>query len=215
MTDLKTDAEKAEDIKRWWKENGTSVMLGVALAIGSVFGWQQWQAYKRTQTEKASSLFATQLKRSNTTTASTLKSKFSSSAYASLAALHTAKQASLENNTKKAQSELKWVISHTDDELLKQLATLRLARLTIHTGDLDTAQSYLSDTFAPAYSSLLEELKGDLLLVQKKPAEAAKAYRQAIQLSGSTPPRYLQMKLDNLSNVTTTTNDKATNNTGA
>ena len=28
MTDFKTDEEKAEELKAWWKDNGTSVMAG-------------------------------------------------------------------------------------------------------------------------------------------------------------------------------------------
>ena len=47
--DLKTDDEKAEELKAWWKENGTSVIAGVALTIGGMFGYQQWQQYKLDQ----------------------------------------------------------------------------------------------------------------------------------------------------------------------
>ncbi len=204
MTDLKTDAEKAEEIKQWWKENGTSVIAGVALAIGSVFGWQQWQAHKLKQAEKASALFAKQRSTpSSPETTSTLKTEFAGSPYAALAALSTAKAAAVSSDEQQAKNELKWTIQHSKDALLKQVATLRLIRLTINTQDFASAQSYLKESFNPAFSALVQELKGDLLLAQNQPQEAAKAYRQAIQLSGSNPPQYLQMKLDNLGNPIT------------
>ena len=43
MTDFKTDEEKAEELKAWWKENGTSVMAGIALAVAALFGWEYWK----------------------------------------------------------------------------------------------------------------------------------------------------------------------------
>jgi len=32
--ELKSDEEKAEELKAWWKQNGTSVIAGIALTIG-------------------------------------------------------------------------------------------------------------------------------------------------------------------------------------
>lgn len=215
MTDLKTDAEKAEEIKQWWKENGTSVILGVALAIGSVFGWQQWQAYQFRQAEQASALFSQALHQNDKTPLETLKKDFSSSSYASFAALNTAKQASLTDNPQQAKEELEWVIEHSDDTLLKQLATLRLARINISTGDIETALSSLSGSFSSAYSPLVAELKGDAFLAQHKPAEASKAYHKAIQLSAGNPPQYLQLKLDNISSASHSSSSDSAGNEGA
>ena len=38
MTDLRTDEEQAEIIKKWWSENGTSLVSTVAVAIAGVVG---------------------------------------------------------------------------------------------------------------------------------------------------------------------------------
>ena len=197
MTDLKTDQEKAEDLKRWWKENGTSVMLGVALAIGSVVGWQQWQAHQLAEAEEASSLFATQQKQADPATLAELKQK-TSSPYASLAALNAAKQDVEADKEDQAKAELQWTIDNTSDDLIKQVASLQLARLQISTKDFAAAKSLLNQSYSPAYSSLINELKGDLYLAQDQISDAASAYQQAIQSSTGNAPRYLQMKLDSL-----------------
>jgi len=196
MTDLKTDQEKAEDLKKWWKENGTSVLTGVALAIASVFGWQQWQAHQLSEAEEASSLYASQQQQADPAILSQLKAK--SSPYASLAALNAAKQAATEGQEDQAKTELQWTIDNTPDELIKQVASIQLIRLQISTKDFDAATSLINQTYSPAYSSLIEELKGDMHLAQDQTNEAATAYQQAIQLSDGNAPRYLQMKLDNL-----------------
>ncbi len=209
MTDLKTDQEKAEDLKKWWKENGTSVMLGVALAIGSVLGWQQWQAHKLAETEEASSLFASQKKQADPATLAELKQK-TGSPYASLAALNAAKQAAETGKEDQAKAELQWTIDNTPDELIKQVASLQLARLHISTKDFDTAKSLLNQSYSTAYSSLIDELKGDLYLAQDQISDAATAYQQAIQSSGGNAPRYLKMKLDNLGLVNPVSNHDKT-----
>ena len=39
MNAYETDEEKVEAIKGWWKENGISVVGGLALGLAAVFGW--------------------------------------------------------------------------------------------------------------------------------------------------------------------------------
>ena len=55
--ELKTDDERSEELKAWWRENGTSVAVGVAVAVAGVFGFQQWKQYNLDQAETASALF--------------------------------------------------------------------------------------------------------------------------------------------------------------
>ncbi|MEE9303763.1 MAG: tetratricopeptide repeat protein [Thiotrichaceae bacterium] len=197
MTDLKTDQEKAEDLKQWWKENGISVLTGVALAIASVLGWQQWQAHKLAKAEETSSLFAQLQQQADPAILAQLKTE-ASSPYASLAALTAAKKAAQDGNADQAKSELQWTIANASDTLIQQVARLHLIRLQISTKNFDSAKTQLAQSFSPAYSSLVEELKGDLHFAQNELKEAADAYKQAIQLSDGNPPMYLQMKLDNL-----------------
>ena len=54
MAELRTEEEQLEAIKRWWKENGTSLIAGVAIAAAGVFGWNTWQDYQANKAEAAS-----------------------------------------------------------------------------------------------------------------------------------------------------------------
>lgn len=201
MNELKSDLEKAEDIKRWWKENGISVVVGSALAISAVLGWQKWQAYKIESTQNASAAYAQYIKKEELASKDEithLKEVTKSSPYAALVALDAAKQASQQQDNKTAITELNWAINNSDDSSLVEIAKIRLARVYIADKQYDSANNTLSQNYSTAYASLVEELKGDLYLAQNKSKEAANAYTKAIQLSKGQTPQYLQMKLDNI-----------------
>ena len=49
-----TDDERVEDLKKWWKENGASIIVGIALGVMAIFGWRYWNSYRDAQAETAS-----------------------------------------------------------------------------------------------------------------------------------------------------------------
>ncbi len=197
MTGLKTDEEKAEEIKQWWKDNGTSVLAGIALAIAATFGWQQWQAYQVTQSEEASALFSKISKGTVIDKAGTLDkliNDYSSTPYAALAALEKAKDA------KDSESAIAALRNATNSKEVNiaRIATLRLARMLIAEGELDQANRLLNKTLPSAYTSLVEELKGDLHLAKKEINQARQSYDRAILSAGIDSVKFLKMKRSNL-----------------
>ena len=55
--------EQTEKIRHWWKKNGTAIIVGLVLGIGSVAGYQGWGVYQTRQAEAASDLSQTMLHR--------------------------------------------------------------------------------------------------------------------------------------------------------
>lgn len=192
MTDLKTDEEKAEELKQWWRDNGTSVLAGVALAVAGTIGWQQWQAHKISEAEAASSLFAKM--KTDQTAAEKLSSDYSSTPYAAFASLETAKNA--ENG--KAAIEALRTATESDQTNVARIAKLRLVRTLIANEQLDEADSLLKEKLPSAYTSLVEELKGDLYFAKKELDKAREAYDRAILSAGRDSVDYLKMKRNNL-----------------
>ena len=39
-----SDEEKGEEIKQWWRDNGTSVVMGLVFAVAVFMGGRYWQA---------------------------------------------------------------------------------------------------------------------------------------------------------------------------
>ncbi|MBU0654735.1 MAG: tetratricopeptide repeat protein [Gammaproteobacteria bacterium] len=204
MTDYKTDDEKVEELKAWWKENGTSVIAGVALAIAGLFGWEYWKDYKAATAAEASALYA---KVADAAEASpeqamadvqALQAGYASTPYAATASLKAAQQFAEKGEYDKAATTLRWVVDNSKQEEYKLLASLRLARVLLASGKPEEAAKLTGQTYPAAYQSLLEELKGDIYTAQNKPAEARAAYDKAILGNTGGSVEFIKMKRDNL-----------------
>lgn len=198
----KTDDEQAEDIKKWWKENGLSVVAGIALAIAALFGWEYWQKHQITQAESASTLYS-EAQTATDDTIATLKTQelqdsYTQSPYAALASLEIAKKHAEKGEYEPAAAALNWVMANTKDVDLKNVASVRLARVQASAGKYEEALKLASQTYGASYESVLEEIKGDIYSAQNKIEEARKAYERAIVAAKNSSSELIKIKLDNL-----------------
>jgi predicted negative regulator of RcsB-dependent stress response len=53
----RTEEEELAAIKEWWQRNGKPLLVGGALALVGVFGWQAWQNHQANQSYAASALY--------------------------------------------------------------------------------------------------------------------------------------------------------------
>lgn len=197
--DMKSDEEKAEALKAWWRSNGTSVVAGVALTIGGMFGWNYYQENQLTSAEGASKIYS-QLNKDDADPAAIvekLNSEYGSSVYTSLAAL-TAAKSSCEDNKTDACIDLLKSATESSQDSVATIAKIRLARTLISTGKLDEAKNILSANMPKSYESLISELNGDIHFAKKEFKLAREAYDKAIETAGSVNTQLLQMKRDDL-----------------
>ncbi|BCX89484.1 hypothetical protein MIN45_P1857 [Methylomarinovum tepidoasis] len=197
---------QVEQLKRWWKENGTSIIAGVILGLVAIFGWNAWQKHQRTQAEQASNLYQQMLDavaegQDDLTfgLAQRLTGEFASTAYADFARLLTARAAVDKGELPKAQAALESLLQETGDDNFRHLARLRLARVHLGAGKPQAALDVLTtaDIGDPGrFAGQYEELKGDALAALGKPKDAALAYRKAQALGRDY--EYLEMKLNDL-----------------
>ena len=54
-----TDDEKLAELKKWWGENGGSIITGVVLGLAVLFGGKAWFAYQERNAETASNIYTT------------------------------------------------------------------------------------------------------------------------------------------------------------
>ncbi|MFO1372100.1 MAG: tetratricopeptide repeat protein [Candidatus Competibacteraceae bacterium] len=199
-----TDDERVEDLKKWWKENGSSIIAGIVLGLIAIFGWQYWSSYRNTQAERASQaydVFVVAVEKPDADQArqrgQALLTDFPKSPYAALAALRLAKLAVENGDNAAATQQLGWVISNARLDELKDIARLRLARVLLTAGQPAEAEKTLEQVTTATLNAEREELKGDLYLAGNNPAKARTAYATAQAASGGNS--LLQLKLDNLS----------------
>lgn len=203
MSVYQTEEEQVEALKRWWKENGTSIIAGVVLGLGGIFGWQAWGNYQDRVSKEASQAF-TQLVNavdrgdieSASKQAELLRLEYDGSSYALFAALTQARLKLEQGDSAAARSQLEWVISEADTSTVKQLAQLNLARVLLSDGDVDGA-ARLADVTEGGFAGEFAVLRGDIALQRGDKQLAHDAYTLAMTLEVNNPG-LLQMKLDDL-----------------
>jgi len=202
-----SEEEQVEALKRWWKNYGGSLIVGVVLGGTLIAGNKWWQQHRLTQAESASTVYAGFIKAYETNKldeaiklGESLVNEYSGSSYSDLAQLVMARMAFDKGETGKATTYLLSVVDKTYDAGLKNAARLRLARIMESSGQKDKALAMITDiTDIVGFEADYAELRGDLLLAKGNKPEAKKAYEEAAKKASSAEyARLLKMKLANM-----------------
>lgn len=200
-----TEEEQVESIKKWWKENGRSVIAGVVIGLGGVFGWRWWVEHQNSVAQAASSAFERVLvagesdnKNALADQIKTLQAEYGNTAYAAFANLVSAQARYRSGDKDGARAELEKVVNSAPDPAIREIAVLRLARILLDQGDPAAATAVLGRQQASkAFAGDFSALRGDIALAEGDTMEAKKAYTQALEQNPSNAAM-IQLKLDNL-----------------
>ncbi len=203
------DEAQVEQLKQWWKENWLALATGLALGLGGIFGWQQWQAHEDKVAGEASQAYDDLKKAADANksedaekAAQRLIYGYSDTPYAAEAALRIAQLEVADGKLDDAARNLTWVTQHASDEGLKHIARLRQARVLWQQKKIDDALKLLDVKETGTFDALYQELRGDLKLAQGDRAAAVEAYRKAQSEAGdATAVGTLQQKIDDLADV--------------
>ncbi|KAF0190372.1 MAG: hypothetical protein FD165_2747 [Gammaproteobacteria bacterium] len=206
MTGYEHEKEQIDEIRKWWRDNGKSILVGAVLGIAGLIGWQSWTQYQKSITEAASAEFALLMKELNRGDNAAIHargghivSQLGGNGYADAAALALAKTAYQEGDLVAAKTQLQRVIDTAKVPEIGHIARLRLARLLLDGQQYDEALKVVEIVAPDTYASLYEELKGDVYFARGENDLARTAYTQARTLANPEIPRsQLQMKLDDL-----------------
>lgn len=201
MSTYQTEEEQVEAIKKWWKENGRSVIGGIVLGFLLIGGWQGWQGWQRNTGESASLAFDTM--RQSVATANFDKAledgkrvigEFSGSAYASFAALELAKLAYQRGEKSVARNHLQWVADSAPEPTLREVGRLRLAQLLLDMKELAALDALLATPPLPAFAGEFAILQGDMQAARGDAAAARESYQEAL-VKGVGDETLVRMKL--------------------
>jgi len=209
----RTDEEQIQHLKKWWDENGKSIIGGIAIGLIAIFGWRSWQDYLVTQGENASDLYEQmtadmrQKKEADTDSdkdkeaiAGQLNQDYHSTLYSTFSSLLLAREAVEKDDIDAAKGHLQWALDNTDSDEFRHLARLRLSRLLLGEGDKDTALSLIENVDTGKFAASYFELRGDILIQQGDAKAAQDAYIQSLANQNSIRGNQsiVQMKLDDL-----------------
>lgn len=193
--------------KRFWSENGKSIVAGILIGLAGIGGFNYWKIYEKTQGEEASVLFE-QLRSGEeginfAEITSDLKENYKSTGYSDLAAFTMAKQFVDAGELDSASKELSWVLENTQVPGFKHIARLRLGAVYLAKNQPEEVLALLNNIDKSSFVSRYDELVGDAYAKRGQNGDvdlAQKAYQQSLETlpSGSTHGRLIQLKIDNV-----------------
>ena len=203
---METEEEQVEKLKAWFKENGLSIVFGIIIGVGGIGGYNYWVHTQETMAAEASGHFTQMmeaLSAGNSETvqqqADILSNEYASTEYALMAQLARASDYVVNADFENAESALQQVVGSAEQQPLAYLARTRLATVQIQTEQFDQALATLAIDFPAEFAARADELRGDILVLQGKSAEAIEAYLKAQSgIPGPANIEFLQRKLNDL-----------------
>lgn len=201
MEHYETEEQQIEAIKRFWKENGTAIIIGAVLGLGGLWGWRYYNDQQISSQEQASAGFEQQSSQLQTddsgfSQAQAYIDQHSDTGYALLMAFKLSQQAIERNDLAEAAKQLGFAADNTDNGAVQSIANLRLARVQLALGDSEAALSTVDKVNDQAFVGQQQEIAGDIYVSQKLFDKARAAYSAA--LAANSANNILKMKLDNL-----------------
>ena len=203
---MDTEDQQLEELKKWWKENGSSIITGIVLGLAILFGARAWFAWQERTAQQASAIYSIMLNdmqagnvQSATDNAGVLIADFSSTPYATLAAMLLAKYRTEDNDLDAARAQLQWAVDHAPSDNLLNTARIRLARVLVsqqaYPAALDLLKAAETDT---GQGGVISELRGDIYTLRGESQQAVDAYQEALLLMKPENPgrQLVQLKLD-------------------
>lgn len=201
-----SEEQQIEQIKKWWSENASSIIISLVLGVGGVMGWRYWTDNQINQSAQASTHFDAMLVAVENnqfekaeTTANVIINDFSATPYLVYSQLTLAKIQFEQKDYAKSAATYRAIIANNTAKSIAHLARKRLADVYIDQQQYDAALSVLSAAYPASFAAAFEERKGDIYRYQGKKEEANSAYLLAkAALTEAEDSEFLQQKMDDL-----------------
>jgi predicted negative regulator of RcsB-dependent stress response len=208
VEDYLTEDDQWEALKRWLKQNGPWIVGGVILGAGGLLGYRWYDARVTSRSEHASAQYAELQQALAQNEESSVKElaggiaeEYPKTPYADHAQFALARAEVEKGELDKAAERLKTLADKSDDDYLRQVAYVRLARVQLAQNKADDALATLEKVELGAFSGMVGEVRGDALLLKGDRKGALTAYRTALLDTGpaaSGEGGQLQLKINDL-----------------
>lgn len=205
----KIEIELAEDedlvrARAWWKENGSSIIAGIAIGVVMVVGYNYWQTYQENRANEVAQLYETFVQASDDEAAlNALVDANANSTYAQLARMTAARKAVDVKQYDRAVALFEEVLASGIDSGMKAVAALRLSTVYLSQNKPDEAIQLLDSqakSELPLQQARVAEIKADAYLQKGDQAQARALYQSSIDAltAAGQPSTLVQLKLDNI-----------------
>lgn len=204
---LLSEREQWEALKRGVREYAPAVVVGIAIAALGLGGYRWWQARQNGMALAAGTMFfqmESAFEQGDATQAfillGDLERKYPSSPYADQARLASARAFVQDGQLGKAAGELREVVRHSNDSILRLIARLRLARVQIAQHQPSQALATLNGADPGALAAQYAVARGDAYYAMGNKSAALAQYRlaKATDTGGQTDTGLLDLEIADL-----------------
>lgn len=203
------DYEQEQLIKQWLKDNMLTIVFGIALGIGGLWGYGYWQNSKAQKMQDGAVEYL-QINKiielGELAEAQTMlddyQQQYGVNLFAVKGRMQLADQLLKKQQLDEAKAQYQQIVANTDSLALKELAQLRLSRLLLATDELQQARQQLDSIKSKSYRSIIDEISGDIYVAEGDLAKAKDAYRLALNDGeGYSGRQIVEMKLADVSTI--------------
>ncbi|ABM03006.1 conserved hypothetical protein [Psychromonas ingrahamii 37] len=206
-----TEEQQVIAIKKWWKENGNTLMIAAVIGLAGLWGWRFYNASVITGQEEASQAYSDMLvkfeSQGGEAGLDSIRAFIAGNQdnnYGVLASLLLAKEAVQQKDFALAKAQFVQLQSQNEYAPLNAVINLRLARVEAQLGEYEQALKTLTLITEPSFLAKANQVKGSIYLNMGDIEKARTAFQDAVNaIEGNIGP-ILQLQFDDLATV----NDK-------
>jgi predicted negative regulator of RcsB-dependent stress response len=184
------EQERLAELKGWWEDNRWYVVAAIAAAVLAFAGYRGWQYWSASQAEDAAAMYmaaSKAQKEQRVAAVDALVAKHPRSYYASEGQLVVARDKFDAGDLPGAEKRLEWVMERGVEEH-RGIARLRLAAVMLEQKKFAESLRVLDGNKDEAFTALVADLRGDVMLAQGRIDEARAAYRLASEKADARNP---------------------------
>jgi predicted negative regulator of RcsB-dependent stress response len=208
MVELYDAHEQGERVKKWLQQNGSAIIMGLVIAFGGLFGFNQWKLWQASGKQQAYAEFqamnefltAGQLDAA-VANFQNLQDKHAKSPYASLAALQMGRARIEAKQPDLAIKYYQGVVDNGHPSAIRVIARERLARVLLDQHKPDEALTIIQgEPEIGGFEARYAETRGDIFTALGQNEQAIAAYQEALAVmeEGTGDRAALLLKLESL-----------------
>jgi predicted negative regulator of RcsB-dependent stress response len=187
VDDLLSEKEQIEQLRSWWSQYGGYVIVGIAAGALLLFGVNYYKSSKLDAQLEASALYESltdlvvdgNLEKAEVV-ADELATAYAKTSYAAQSKLAIARLYMDKNRDQDAADVLQRLLDGDASEPLKQVARLRLARISLYQDKPQEVVDLLEGQESPAFAAAFGEILGDAYYALGRVADAEAAYQSVL-----------------------------------
>lgn len=203
-----TEEQQVDAIKKWWKENGNTLIIAAIVGLAGLWGWRFYNESVISAQEEASQAYADVLvkfeKVGGEAGLAELKAFVADNQdnnYGVLAAFLLAKEAVVQKDFALAKAQFVQLQSQNKYAPLNAVINLRLARVEAELGEYAEALQTLALITDTSFLAKANQVKGMIYLKQGELEKARSAFQDAVNASQGNIDPVLQLQFDDLASA--------------